>query len=63
MHKQPNHLSSDGRDLAGTQQQPGVSIYAKSKAEAFDGSLLQYQGHIYLCAWECVRDWGQINVT
>lgn len=48
--------------MAGTQQQPEVSVYAKSKAEAFDGSLLQDQGQLYLCAWECVRDWGQNNV-
>lgn len=44
--------------MAGTE----VSVYAKSKAEAFDGSLLQDQGQLYLCAWECARDWGQNNV-
>lgn len=63
MHKQPNHLSSNGGAMAGTQQQPKVSVFAKSKVEAFGGSLLQAQGHIYLCAWECGKDWGQINVT
>lgn len=56
MHKQPNHLSSDGRGMAGTQQQTEVSVYATSKAEAFDVSLLQDHGHIYLCAWECAGD-------
>lgn len=52
MHKQPDHLSNEGKDMAGTQQQPEFSVCAKSKAEASDGSLLQDQGHIYFC----VRD-------
>lgn len=63
MHKQPNRWSSNGRDMAGTEQQPEVSICVQSKAEAFDGFLLQDQGHIYLCAWERARDCEQIHVT
>lgn len=56
MHEQPNHLSSDDGDMAGTQQQPEVSVFAKSKVEAFGGSLLQDHGYTYLCAWEWGRD-------